>query len=259
MSETRAAYTGEEYEFKGTLLRDGFAPIPHTLIRTERLSGNQKVLLFLLMSRADRNGDSWEGQEAMARKVGVSLRTLQTLLSSLREKGIAEWARRGLGKTNLYTINQKGIEDFIEAESAQSGHATDAYWIRNPDVSGHAPVAYKEDPDEEEPKKNIRPKEITKERVTRKEVDEEFRGKMRQKYQAALGDQVDFQIDLALAHKAAKNYSHPQLYVQNWLNQTVKRDRKGATNGIPETNPLSPNYKRIVYNPGDPDVVGLGR
>jgi hypothetical protein len=70
------------------------------------------------------------------------------------------------------------------------------------------------------------------------EVDEPFRERMRQKYSAALGDDVDDMIAEALGHKARLKRTDLQAYVNGWLRRERQRVRtpaqpKGAIDGKP--------------------------
>jgi hypothetical protein len=116
MSASPPEYAGEPVEIRGHLLREGFAPIPHRLIRTKRLSPKAKVVLFLLLSRNNAMEQSWEGHDGLATHTGLSRSGVIRGLEQLAEFGIVEWRRRGQGKTNIYTVSQDAIEAFLASE-----------------------------------------------------------------------------------------------------------------------------------------------
>ena len=149
------------YNFQGHLMRDGFAPIPHTLIRTKRLRPYAKLVLYLMISRADKNGESFPGREGMGEDLSLSPNSIKDALNELRDFGLISWHRRGQGKTNIYLVHEEGISAFIAAEMEIKTRATEP--SENPDLhlipiktftrrsSKSSPGARKEEPVEEHP------------------------------------------------------------------------------------------------------------
>ena len=68
-------------------------------------------------------------------------------------------------------------------------------------------------------------------------IDADFRARMVAEFEV-LGDQkaVDHQIDLAVAHKGYDKYTDKQMYVKNWLKNTV-------TFNAERPGPLKPNIR----------------
>jgi len=138
-------YLGQQVEIKGHLLRDGFVPVNHALIRTQRLTPYEKLVLILLLSRANKDGGSWPGHDGLAENLGINSRTVLRALARLRSLGLVTWERRGQGHTNLYVVHETKLSAFI-AELTQS-----QFLIGLTVSSRTDPESYKEEPVEEEP------------------------------------------------------------------------------------------------------------
>jgi DNA-binding transcriptional MocR family regulator len=89
--------------FDSKLLRRGFTKIPNALFEDESLSAGAKLTLGCILSFAWR-GDPFPGQERLARMVCCSERTVRGYIAELKKQGYLSVRRRGLGKTNVYTI-----------------------------------------------------------------------------------------------------------------------------------------------------------
>ncbi len=97
-------------------LRGGFTQIPNAILRNPDISSGAKVAYGVLLSYAWQDDHCFPGQERMARDMGVTERSVITYLKQLDESGLISIKRRGLGKTNLYTIERIRDEDFSSQE-----------------------------------------------------------------------------------------------------------------------------------------------
>lgn len=87
------------------IARYGFTQIPNFILRNPDISSGAKTVYSLLLSYAWTNNLCFPGQERLAEHAGLSKRTVVTLMAELESVGLIEVERRGLGKTNLYTMN----------------------------------------------------------------------------------------------------------------------------------------------------------
>lgn len=75
----------------------------------QRISGNEKIVLLCLADFADDNGTCFPGQQRIAWKASISLRTLTRVMASLEEKGFITRERRrtdhGTRTSDLYHLN----------------------------------------------------------------------------------------------------------------------------------------------------------
>ena len=100
-----------EQEKRTLILRDpnirgGFAQLPTVVLRDPKLTGNEKTLYGLLLSYAWQDRECFPGQCRLATDMGVSKSTLARLLGRLRKVKLISWKQLGLGKTNIYFIEQ---------------------------------------------------------------------------------------------------------------------------------------------------------
>jgi DNA-binding transcriptional MocR family regulator len=94
-------------------LRDGFTQIPNIILRSPVISLGGKLAYATLLSYAWGKDSCFPGQERMARDMGVSKRSVIIFLQHLVRLGLISINRRGMGKTNIYTIHR-----LTSAESA---------------------------------------------------------------------------------------------------------------------------------------------
>jgi DNA-binding transcriptional regulator YhcF (GntR family) len=89
------------------VLRQGFTIIPNYVLKDPSISPGAKTTFMLLLSYAWQEGSCFPGQERLARELGVAKRSIIRWLQELEEHEVISSKRRGLGKTNLYTILDK--------------------------------------------------------------------------------------------------------------------------------------------------------
>src|ERR1041385_7427820 len=85
--------------------RDGFTQIPNFILRSAELSVGAKVAYAMFLSYAWHNDSCFPGQERLARDVGLSRSRVTEFIGELEKAGFISIKRRGLGKTNIYTIH----------------------------------------------------------------------------------------------------------------------------------------------------------
>jgi hypothetical protein len=85
-------------------LRAGFTQVPNVVLRDPRISFGAKLAYSVLLSYAWQEKSCFPGQIRMGRDLGCSVRSVQTYLKELQDLGIVSVTRRGLTKTNVYTL-----------------------------------------------------------------------------------------------------------------------------------------------------------
>ena len=83
----------------------GFTQLPNFILRNGSISANAKTAYSLLLSYAWHNDCCFPGQERLAEEMGAHQTTVSRALKELVDVGLIEIERRGLGKTNFYTVN----------------------------------------------------------------------------------------------------------------------------------------------------------
>lgn len=85
-------------------LKTGFVQLPNFILTDNKLSSYAKLSYALLLSYAWQKDSCFPGQERMAEDLGVSARYLRQALKELQNNNYISVDRRGLNKTNVYTI-----------------------------------------------------------------------------------------------------------------------------------------------------------
>lgn len=85
-------------------LKHGFVIIPKNLLFARNLSHSAKILYALLLSYAWQDNFCFPGYERLCADMAVSENVVRRFMSELQQAGIVKQKRRGLGKTNVYTI-----------------------------------------------------------------------------------------------------------------------------------------------------------
>jgi DNA-binding MarR family transcriptional regulator len=85
-------------------LKTGFVQLPNFILTDKELSAYAKLSYALLLSYAWQKDSCFPGQERMANDLGVSRQYLSKALKELQEHSYISIERRGLNKTNVYTI-----------------------------------------------------------------------------------------------------------------------------------------------------------
>ena len=85
--------------------RYGFTQIPNFILRHREISTNAKTVYALIISYAWHNNRCFPGQDRLADDMGLSRPSVTAAIKELEACGLLDIERRGLGKTNIYTIN----------------------------------------------------------------------------------------------------------------------------------------------------------
>jgi hypothetical protein len=92
-------------------LRHGFTQLPNAILRDPTITLGGKIAYAMLLSYAWDKDSCFPGQERMATDMGVSRRSAIIFLQSLQRRGLISIKRRGMGKTNVYTIHHLRSEE----------------------------------------------------------------------------------------------------------------------------------------------------
>lgn len=93
----------------------GYTIVPNYILETPKLSSNSKLVYALLLRRAQNKDYSFPGQEKLGKDCGLSARTVWTCLKELEKKHCLKIQRRGQGKTNLYILTLKKLEQKLKS------------------------------------------------------------------------------------------------------------------------------------------------
>jgi hypothetical protein len=85
-------------------LRHGFTMVPNVILRSPQLTHGAKVAYGILLSYAWQDDHTFPGQDRMATDMGVERKAVIRYLKELKDRGAIRVQRRGMGKTNVYTI-----------------------------------------------------------------------------------------------------------------------------------------------------------
>jgi len=85
-------------------LRAGFTQIPNRVLRASNLSRDAKILCTFLLSYAGQQGSCFPGYTQLCMDMGASPSIVRKYMGELERCGLLVQKRRGLGKTNLYTL-----------------------------------------------------------------------------------------------------------------------------------------------------------
>jgi DNA-binding transcriptional regulator YhcF (GntR family) len=105
---------GVQVSVEGNLLSDGFAQIPNAIIRSTKLTVDDKALFALLLSRGVY---SYPSMRSIGADLGISANRLIKATKRLVDLGLLRKRRRGLGMANTYTILQAGVDQFVGGEA----------------------------------------------------------------------------------------------------------------------------------------------
>lgn len=102
----------------------GFTQVPNFILRSANLSPGAKMVYALFLSYAWHNDRCFPGQERLMEDMSLSRATVSAYVGELERNGYLTTARRGQGKTNLYTLHFKvgkslTTEDITRVTSAK--------------------------------------------------------------------------------------------------------------------------------------------
>ena len=85
--------------------RSGFTQVPNFVLKDSGLSLGAKVTYAMFLSYAWHNDSCFPGQDRLAADMGMSRPSVSAFVNDLEKAGLVSIQRRGLGKTNIYTIH----------------------------------------------------------------------------------------------------------------------------------------------------------
>jgi hypothetical protein len=88
-------------------MRFGFTQVPNFILRDPNLSIGAKLTYAMFLSYAWNNDFCFPGQERLAADMGMSVPSVSKFISELAAYSLVTVQRRGLGKTNLYTVHSR--------------------------------------------------------------------------------------------------------------------------------------------------------
>ncbi len=94
-----------ELDTKDPVARSGFTQVPNFILKNPDLSVGAKVVYAMFLSYAWHNDSCFPGQQKLAADMGMSRVRVTQLIGELQQAGLITIERRGLGKTNIYTIH----------------------------------------------------------------------------------------------------------------------------------------------------------
>lgn len=222
-------------------------------------SEHQQVMLALADHAHDDGSECFPSIRYLAWKTGKSGRTVSRIMSQLRENGLiipTAFLEGGRGHPTKYTINLsagKPKPPYQKKDDKTAPFLKDV-------ISGEErmmPVKIKDDAGEHgfnnEPsiEPSIEPSVVPRAAArAHKPVDDDFIAEMVLEYGPQVGsdDEVRYQVDRALNHKALLRAIDQRQYVRNWLRKEVK-DRSsredtpsgGGVNGSGSISSRGPN------------------
>lgn len=193
-------------------LRRGYGPIYRKLSRCgTEFSSSGKLVFIELLERLGQNATVWPLQSTIATDCGISERQVRISLRELEDIGFVTWSRRGLGKSNEYTLNLTEILRWCSSRAAESAEQERQNLPNN--------LLIDEDPPREDP-----PMKVGRETRPRRHVvpmTDEQMTKLRVDYGGL--DHLDQRIEEALAHPSFAKWSNEYLYLRGWLRRDLAK------------------------------------
>jgi DNA-binding transcriptional MocR family regulator len=90
---------------KDPVVQGGFTQVPNFILKDPEISLGAKVTYSMFLSYAWHNDSCFPGQEKLAADMGMSRSRVAEFIGELNKHGLISIKRRGLGKTNVYTIH----------------------------------------------------------------------------------------------------------------------------------------------------------
>lgn len=87
------------------IAKGGFTQVPNFILENPDISIGAKVTYAMFLKYAWDKDCVFPGQETLASHIGISASRVSEYVKELKELGLIEITRRGLGKTNLYKLN----------------------------------------------------------------------------------------------------------------------------------------------------------
>lgn len=87
------------------LTSGGYTVVPNFLLDNSKVSAGAKLVYVMLLKYAWNNNSCFPGQARLAQDLGVGRTYTNACIQELKEAGLISITRRGLTKTNIYTLH----------------------------------------------------------------------------------------------------------------------------------------------------------
>ena len=86
------------------VVRGGFTQVPNFILKMPSLSVGAKIVYAMFLHYAWNNDSCFPGQDRLASDIGMSRSRVTEFIGALEKAGLIAITRRGMGRTNLYSI-----------------------------------------------------------------------------------------------------------------------------------------------------------
>jgi len=93
------------FDGEDIITKRGYTLVPNFLLNNSKISSGAKLVYVMLLKYAWEKDCCFPGQLRLAEDMGVSERYVHGCIKELRKAGLISIKRRGLGKSNLYTLH----------------------------------------------------------------------------------------------------------------------------------------------------------
>lgn len=90
--------------FANAVWQAGFTMVPNVVLLDGDMSMGARMVYAQLLHYAREKEEAWPGQARLAAQLGCSERSLRTYIGELEEAELIRSRRRGMGRTNVYSI-----------------------------------------------------------------------------------------------------------------------------------------------------------
>ena len=105
--------------------KKGYAKVPIVILQSKKINDIEKLVYSVLLNYCWYKDFCFPGQEKLGKELGKSRMSISTAIKNLQKAGYLKITRRGLGKTNSYTLIVDGAPcptisiapDFITTEA----------------------------------------------------------------------------------------------------------------------------------------------
>lgn len=136
-----------DLRFESKNRQGGFTQVDNSVIRSTKLTMQAKCLYAQLLAYA-WGGSVFPGRDRLAKENNVHPNTIDKHMKELKDVGLIEVKRRGLGKTNLYTI--KDITNDIYENLAVNRFTSECDTDSQPSVNQESPYSVNKEYEVEE-------------------------------------------------------------------------------------------------------------
>lgn len=214
-----------DLRFQSKNRQGGFTQVDNSVIRSTKLTMQAKCLYAQLLAYA-WGGSVFPGRDRLAKENNVHPNTIDKHMKELKDIGLVEVKRRGLGKTNLYIL--KDITNLVYENLAVSRFTvecdTDSHHSVN--LESHPSVNKEYEVEEDKEEEAAAPQDM-------KEIIEAYQQRISQNISAVFEylekDCIEFGKELVIhaIEEAGKNNARSYRYLESILkryrNENVKQ------------------------------------